>query len=131
MELFLVIFVGFLFVICAWLASAQVRRGSRARDRYLEALEALKRDPSNADLRQTVLAFGRTHALLNKELGVSEVSLLNDINAATARASAPVAQGLPESAIESRLAKLRALASEGLIDQADFDRKKAEIISEI
>lgn len=55
---------------------------------------------------------------------------MNDINAACAAAISPVLR-LPVIDIESRLLKLQSLKTMGLIEEADFDRKKKEIIDQI
>jgi hypothetical protein len=83
--------VGALVLIGQALALAQAKKA------YFAALERLKRDPHNPDLREEALARGRAYAGVSKGLasaGVTvfdEVALMNDINAACARAGMPQA----------------------------------------
>lgn len=69
----------------------------KARKAYLASLETLKHDPHNPDLKQATLALGRAYiqALVNQSMGkaghtsFTELSLMNDINAACAAAGRP------------------------------------------
>src|SRR5262245_28897106 len=60
---------------------------NQARTAYVESLEQLKKDPTNADLRQRTLHLGRKYIETAKRMGraaVDELSIMNDINAACA-----------------------------------------------
>ena len=98
----------------------------QARQVYLDALEMLKRDPQNPDLREQVLALGRhctqkTNECLQTNIGgvtsFDEVALMNDINAACAYAggAATSREEKANPSVEERLVKLDELRAKQLI----------------
>ncbi|MFO0848639.1 MAG: adenylate/guanylate cyclase domain-containing protein [Gemmataceae bacterium] len=62
----------------------KLRASSAAKHVYLEALERLKHDPQNPELREQTLVAGRTYARIPVS-NFDEAMLINDINAACAR----------------------------------------------
>ena len=76
-------------VIGVFVMVYQFNARSEAKQAYLESLEKLKRDPENPDLREQTLALGRAYARKGVP-GFDEVALMNDINAACARAAKQV-----------------------------------------
>ncbi len=103
---------------------------SAAKQAYLDSLERLKRDPQNADLREQVLSLGRAYARLG---GCDEVSLMNDINAACARAASHPAPVGPagKTTVEARLAKLDELRGKGLITDHECQTRRKQILDEV
>ncbi len=101
---------------------------------YSDALDALKSNPTNADLNQTALAWGREYKIAIERLHdgyriYPEESILNDINAACAGASNP--QSMNQESIETRLAKLNSLKEKGLIDDQELQERRQQILKEI
>lgn len=96
---------------------------------YQGALESLKSDPSNPNLRQETLRLGRVYSNLTRnKRGVTvfdEIALMNDIGAASAGSNA-----LPGS-LNERLEKLASLRSHGLIDGNEYSSRRAKILDEI
>lgn len=98
---------------------------------YQEALTALQRQPTNADLKQRALQLGRYYAnLTRQQRGVTvfdEMALMNDLNAATA--GAPIhAHG---GTIEDRLQRLAELRSQGLVDESEYIAQRTQILNSI
>lgn len=110
---------------------------SRARAAYEDALGRLKRDPVNSDLHQETLRLGRRYAYLaRKRRGIAmfdEIALMNDLNAATARAVRPhtALQATSSSSVESRLSHLADLRAKGLIDDAELAARRREILADV
>jgi len=109
-----------------------------ARKSYLESLDNLKEKPTNANVKQQTLAFGRVYSNLTRDKKgntlFDEVALMNDISAACAAATSGERvsfQSTPTGTVEERLAKLASLHSNGLIDGADFSRRKKEILDSV
>lgn len=90
---------------------------------YQELLQALTRDPSNSNLRQSALRAGRI--LMEATKGrpgypeMSEASLRNDLDAVCASSSTS-----PTAEIE----KMAALVKQGVISAAEFERGKARFL---
>jgi hypothetical protein len=114
----------------------------RARQAYLDSLEKLKRDPRSPDLRDRTLALGREYAakatlcLQNAISGAAnfdEVALMNDINAACARADvkAGADDGKAKLPVEERLAKLQELRAKQLITEQEYQSRRAQILQEV
>jgi hypothetical protein len=117
-------------------ANAEQKRKDEARQQYQQALARLKKDPGNADLRQQTLALGRVYSnLMRDKKGntlFDEVALMNDINAACAATQQALPTVAPSSSdLEGRLRRLQDLKAKGLIDDADYATRKAEIMSQI
>lgn len=99
-----------------------------ARIAYQDALERLKANPTNADLRQHVLQLGRYYSNLTRDKrGVTvydEVALMNDINAATASATSVSNNSSPkidsQLSIEDRLKRLEELRQKGLVTEQEY-----------
>jgi hypothetical protein len=113
-----------------------------AADAYYASLEALKRNPTNPEVRQQTLHLGRAYSNLTRnKKGVSlydEVALSNDINAACAAAGnagpfsnsepAPTTGGL---SIEQRLSRLQDLRSQGIITDEEYQARRSKILDEV
>lgn len=112
-----------------------------ARAVYQKSLSELKCMPTNADLRQKTLALGRVYSHLTRDkkglTTFDEVALSNDISAACAAAGIisvqePIVTAeLPTSSIEARLRTLVELKNKKLIDSAEYDKRRVEILSSI
>jgi len=105
-----------------------------AYERYQSCLHSLKMNPINADLKQKALLAGREYSNLARDAQgrtlFDEVALMNDINAACAAATkAPSPR--PAESHEERLRKLTDLKSKGLITEAEYDKRRAEILDSI
>jgi hypothetical protein len=103
---------------------------SAAKQAYVDSLERLKRDPQNPNLREQTLALGRAYA---RKGGCDEVALMNDINAACARAAThPAPAGTTGRAtVEERLAKLDELRGKGLITDQEHQMRRKQILDEV
>lgn len=120
------------FAIVVQQGKAQVRKA------YQESLQKLKHDPNNPDLRELTLKIGRQYADLTRNSDgrsvFDEVALMNDINAACARA--PFGQnGIVKVEVTNPLAvsgrsvaqeieKLGQLLIAGVITGEEFERGK-------
>ncbi len=133
-----IIFFGTIFlVLYIKIKSGQVEKNNRrilqnAHEEYLSALESLKNNPTNADIKQNTLALGREYSSItrqfhngNKSVTIyDELSLMNDINAACANVSK-----LPT--IKERLQTLEELNQKELISEAEYELKRQQILNEI
>ena len=136
MEYFvLLLLVG---VLAALIINGANRRREldEARAKYHASLAQLKKDPTNADLKQSTLALGRRYSSLTRDAkGVTlfdEVALSNDINAACAAASRhPVPSTSGAEAVDVRLNRLRSLRQQGLINEAEFEEQRTRILREL
>jgi hypothetical protein len=117
-------------LIGACVAGYQWNARSEAKQAYLESLEKLKRDPQNPDLREQTLALGRAYALKGVP-GFEEVALMNDINAACARAVKQVVAQEGKPSVEERLAKLDELRARSLITEQEHQSRRKEILEEL
>jgi hypothetical protein len=133
-EFLIVVIVAFL----VWQFIKGISEGN-AKTAYQEALKELKSRPNDPDLREKVLQFGRVYAAkVRNEKGTSifdEVALMNDINAACARATVGensvakvhvtnvAAMGGPT--VAEQIEKLGKLFLEGVISAPEFERGKA------
>jgi hypothetical protein len=108
-----------------------------AKKAYLAALERLKVDPHNPNLREEVLSLGRKYAAKARGAGnatlFDEVALMNDINAACARAgtveASKVIGGRPP--LEERLASLDQLRAKQLITEQEYTERRTKILDEL
>lgn len=105
---------------------------------YQMALKKLKANPSNADLKQSTLALGRSYSALTREdksvTVFDEIALMNDINAATAGAmtSTPAAPVAPVvSNVEDRLRQLESLRTKGLVTDGEYQERRTKILSDV
>ena len=118
---------------------------------YENALEKLKLDPGNSDLKQRALKLGRKYSSTTQPTrgcipstmsrleykGVTiydEVAIMNDINAATASISSlsTSSAGYDRSAsIESRLDRLTYFRSKGYITEEEYEERRQRILDEI
>lgn len=112
---------------------------NKARDGYFLSLEKLKKDPTNANLRQETLMLGRNYSeLTRKRKGVGntvtiydEMALMNDINAACAGATVISEKAKPSPTVEGRLAKLSDLKEKNLISESEYNQRRQKILDEI
>ena len=132
--LFLVIVIGIIIAIVS--GDGKAKQLGAARLAYQNSLAVLKKQPTNADVKQRTLALGRAYSNLTRDSkGVTmfdEVALSNDISAACAGATAhlvavPAARDTPEA----RLEKLAALRTRGLVDDQEYQAERRRILSEI
>jgi hypothetical protein len=132
--IFLLIVVAVIVAIAS--ANGKAAQLEAARQAYQNSLANLKKQPTNADVKQRTLALGRTYSNLTRDSkGVTmfdEVALSNDISAACAGATAqvpaaPAARDTPEV----RLEKLAALRTRGLVDDQEYQAERRRILSEI
>lgn len=133
----LVVGIGAILVNSAKRQDDEKKRLQAAFDAYQSALFRLKKDPTNADLKQHTLQVGRSYAEFSRhqqnQRGVTifdEMALSNDISAATAGASAAPAAA-PRESVESRLQQLESLRTKGLISATEYDEKRKRLIAEM
>lgn len=131
------VIVGY-FVMVAVTNSQKAQEREKARQAYQEALDNLKANPTNPDLKQKTLQLGRVYSNLTRnKQGVTlfdEMALMNDINAATAGATGQVSAPTPtapNATVEARLAKLSELKASGMIDEQEYIAKRQKIIDEM
>jgi hypothetical protein len=110
------------------------RKRETAQLAYKAALGRLKASPSDPNLKQQTLELGRFYANLTRDRkGVTifdEMALMNDINAATAAATATSAP-VPAATHEQRLQRLATLKAQGLIDEAEYTAQRTKILGEL
>ena len=132
---------GIIVVVVILLIAGSIEQGKQraaAKADYERSLEALKRNPTNADLRQRTLELGRTYSNRTRnQSGVTvydEVALANDIGAACAAAAAP-ATGQPSTpgvkTVEERLQDLGRLRNRNLITDEEYSSRRRQILEEI
>lgn len=133
-----VIFFIILFVAIAFAVGiAQYVALQRAKTAYLESLEALKRDPHNPELREFALVLGRKYVAAAQKVSsltaFDELSLMNDINAACARAGSKVTieTDRRNPTLEERLANLDGIREKGLITQEEYQRQRQRILDNL
>ena len=118
-----------------------------ARRQYRQTLEKLKLHPSDPDVKQEALKYGRKYSYLTRDKqGVTlfdEMMLMNDINAATAAHTftnpppiipQPVANSQPQTSPnspEDRLKTLLDLKDRGIITQAEYTSRRNKILDDI
>lgn len=102
---------------------------------YQASLNLLKRQSSDADLRQKTLALGRRYSNLTRNRsGVTvydELAVMNDINAATAGDRVMNALPAESDTIEHRLLKLEELKAKNLISKDEYISQRHRIIGEL
>ena len=133
-------FGSFMLVVIVLLISslAKEKEIEKAKSAYKACLQRLKQDPTNADLRECSLHFGRKYSNLTRDKkGVTifdEVALMNDINAACAGAvemTGTSSMNPSQMTFEERLKKLSVLRDQELIDDNEFHDRKQKILNEI
>lgn len=131
--------IGFFgFIVVALLvaqgnaATARTRALEAARGAYQEALAALKRAPTDPNLRQAALEAGRSYAGLSRaSKGATifdEIALKNDLDAATAGASAAAVAAAPSASVADRLRQLDGLKAQGLVTEDEYQARRAKIL---
>jgi hypothetical protein len=134
----ILIVVGLIVAVMVYMAMQKEKERARALKEYRESLDRLKKQPTNADIKQQTLALGRHYSnLIRDKKGhttFDEITLMNDISAACAAAqshSAAPVNILEHGSVESRLKQLSALKEKGLIDDIDFQQRKREILAAV
>ncbi len=117
-----------------------------ARRQYRQTLEKLKLHPSDPEVKQEALKYGRKYSYLTRDKqGITlfdEMMLMNDINAATAHAFTnppaitpqPVSNSQLQTSFnspEERLKKLLDLKDCGIITQAEYTSRRNKILDDI
>jgi hypothetical protein len=125
---------GFVLIIlvimfAVFVGQAAAKATQEAQQNYHAGLQRLKENPTNAVLRQEVLALGREYSNRTRnQQGITiydEVALKNDIDAACAGA---VAIQKPTASAQERLTALKGLFADSLIDEAEYKRQRQCII---
>ena len=138
----LVFFVGLIALVIGGIAKLNRERAealAAARMKYRTALDELKNDPTNPNLREATLESGKAYARLCRQGSVAifdEAALANDIDVAAAAHAQPQTSTAPSEAVvqtqdsqatlpplEERLTKLKSLREKGLIDEDEFREK--------
>jgi hypothetical protein len=146
MDAFWIILIG-VVVISFLVGLGKNQAAAEAKKAYEASLANLKSDPTNAGLRQATLELGRKYSNLTRNgKGVAlfdEVALMNDLNAAAggtmaiAQPTRPVvvsgvAATTPGAgSVEARLEQLSRLKEKRLIDDAEFQERRASILSDL
>jgi len=118
-------------------AKSRAKALAEARDAYHNSLIRLKKDPTNADVRQMTLQLGRTYSNLTRnKKGVTvfdEVALSNDISAACAGATSVLENKIAKAdeTIELRLNRLAELKAKGLIEDEEYAARREKILDEV
>ena len=132
MESLLVIAVVVLVAVLIFFGSRKQKESAveAARAAYLRSLSELKASPRNSDLRQQTLGLGRRYAQLSRDAKavpvLDEAALMHDIEAASAAAAVTATSGP-----EERLRALNDLKAKGLIDDAEYAKRRNEILGSI
>lgn len=109
---------------------------TETKEAYYKALDRLKRDPHNPELRQEVISLDRKYIKMNYKK-FNEVMLMNDINAACAKAGSEVMirgnsqQSGQKPSVEERLRKLDELRARRVISDTEHAARRQEILNEI
>jgi uncharacterized membrane protein len=118
----------------------ELRQLNDAQANYRRMLEILKRNPTDPDLRQKTLDWGRHYSNLTRQRkGLTifdEVALSNDISAAcagAARTESYTAAGTSTSSlpVEDRLARLKALLGSGAITDDEYRERRNRLLDEV
>lgn len=125
--------VGLVIVLIAWAGVQQVRDAKRL---YERSLASLKENPTDPDLRQRTLMFGRAYSNLTRnKKGVpayDDVALANDISAAyEAAASSRSWTAAVQESTESRLARLADLKRKGLVSTDEYHEQRTRILADL
>lgn len=118
---------------------AELQQKQRA---YTNALTALRNDPTNPVLHEQALQLGRMYAAVtrtNKAVTLfDETALANDIRAVTANAtqttkpvSALNSAAALATSFDDRINTLLKMKASGLITDAEFDKKRKELLDSI
>lgn len=129
--LILVSFICILLIV-RFILAEEVRR---AREAYLTSLQDLKRDPTNADLKQETLRLGRYYASVS-ENGISELSIFNDINSVcteinTTQENQKTINVSPTKSLEDRLKSLNDLHVRELITTSEYNEQRQRILEDV
>src|SRR5690348_15897862 len=132
----ILLFIVLIVIVTVKAGNEQTKKLNAARDDYFNALQRLKTNPTNADLREQTLQLGRTYSNLTRHRsGVTvydEVAISNDLNAACAGTATLVANKQTQSqTIESRLQQLAELKSKGLIDPEEYSTRRKQILDDV
>jgi hypothetical protein len=133
-----ILIVIIILVLALVIAIAGCNFKAQVRKAYEDALLKLKKDPNNPDLRESALKLGRTYADLARGSDgrsiFDEVALMNDINAACARATighnsvAKVevtnAFAVSGGSVAQEIERLGQLLISGVITGEEFERGK-------
>ncbi len=100
-------------------------------------LEALKKDPTNANLKQDTLKCGRLYSSLTRFISTKdnrvtifdEMALNNDITAACAGSNNIVVQQSDDNF--DKIKKLAELKEKGLINDEEYETKRKELLSKM
>lgn len=109
---------------------------------YTNALTALRADPTNPALHEQALHRGRIYAAATRENKAvtlfDETALANDIRAVTANAtqttkpvSALNSAAALATSFDDRINTLLKMKASGLITDAEFDKKRKELLDSI
>ncbi|MDY7092707.1 MAG: hypothetical protein SX243_07015 [Acidobacteriota bacterium] len=144
MDSFWIILIGAaIFGILIAIGKNQAKE--TAETAYKQSLTELKLDPTNAELREKTLDLGRKYSNLTRDgKGIAifdEIALMNDLNAAAggsmALADGPPTQpplrdqAPPRANPEARLKQLTSLKEKGLIEEEEFEERRAKILDEL
>ena len=144
----LIIFITILYYLALWgnkrsiIANTKQEAENKAkrefyentRNNYFNSLNELKSNPTNADVKQHTLHYGREYSALTRKYQgqdktvtiYDEMALMNDINAACAGATV-----IHSQSIEERLSKLFELKDKNLISEQEYQQKRHKILDEI
>ena len=116
---FFYLFVAFaillLVVVNAKYLAERQELAESAQQQYLRCLSSLKKEPENAELRQSTLEFGRIYLRLSRVSDeAASVALMSDITAACAETPQAILAPTTSGDFEARLHKLQDLKAKGL-----------------
>jgi hypothetical protein len=118
----------------------EARKLNEAHDNYRQMLKLLKEKPTDPDLRQRTLEWGRHYSNLTRQKqGVTvfdELALSNDIDAVCAGASRiaskmPTSPSLDSVAVEDRLSKIKTLLDRGAITEDEYSDRRKRILDDL
>jgi Short C-terminal domain len=127
--IFIIIVVG--AIIIYGYAKEQAKNSKKKN--YRNALEMLKKDPNNPNMREKVLELGRIYAQSVKDKKgkndqFGELALTNDINAAIAGSTAKVevtnAAAISGKSVAEEIERLGQLFLAGVVTAEEFERGK-------
>ncbi len=130
----IIVFILSLYALNRWQKRQAIQRALKD---YEAALLELKRTPTDSDIRQITLEFGREYAKLlrdNKQATVfDEVALMNDLNAIGGGhvVSDTLGKKPMDRGVEERLGTLEDLRSKKLISEEEYRKRREDILNQI
>jgi len=118
-------------VLYAFYWEQQQKAKRIARDNYINALEQLRQDPPNNELREAALDHGRRYARLAPK-AFGEIQMMNDLNAIQQQYQTSLLEAQSTKGdVKTRLANLESLYNQEVITKEEYETRRNQILSEL